>query len=113
MGSVEGTTVIYGGALHVTVFGHLFHAILGCEFIGLRTENRLGLLDLLLGLDVLLELLLSLNTNALQVLSIGVEQIEILLKLWDFFVSQVESACSTGWSSETDLAFGLGNWGLR
>ena len=46
-------------------------------------------------------------------LSIGVEQIEILLKLWDFFVSQVENACSTSWSSETDLAFGLGNWGLR
>ena len=46
-------------------------------------------------------------------LSICVEQIEILLKLWDFFVSQVENACSTSWSSETDLAFGLGNWGLR
>ena len=45
-------------------------------------------------------------------LSISVEQIESLLKLWDLFVSQVENARSTGWSSETDLALRLGNWGL-
>ena len=80
------------GKVLVMVFIHLFHAVLGCKLVSFRAEDRLGLIELFLRLDVLLELLLRLDTNALQVLPIRVEKVESLLKLWDLFISEVEDA---------------------
>lgn len=68
-----GAYLIRASLATLIVFGHLLGTVFSCEFVRFRAEHGLRFIDLLLRLNRLFELLLGLDTHALQLQSIGVE----------------------------------------
>ena len=93
----------------------MFCPILRSELIRLLAQDWLGVVQLLLRLDGLLELLLSFNSNALQLEPVRVEELEAFLDLRQLFVAQVENTSGSVLlrSPEANLSLRLRHWGLR